>query len=183
MPTLLPFRQYEEHDVLNGLFTWSGAFPVNKGTFVKAAGQGARLDDQLQLIGSPGTSFNNTQSPRWGLIAPVTLASTGDQILGMLLYDGRETDENGEKLVFRPQKKAEMEVFISGEASPIVTKGIFAYSGDGRFEGTVTAGAKCYVSGGSLVAGSYNNGSNHVGVFLGGTGALNTVLVKINCVN
>ena len=36
MPTLRPFRDYDEHDVIN-LFSWSGAVPAYKGTMVKIA--------------------------------------------------------------------------------------------------------------------------------------------------
>ena len=37
MPTLRPFRDYDEHDVVN-LFKYSGTIPVNKGTVVKIDG-------------------------------------------------------------------------------------------------------------------------------------------------
>ena len=39
MPTLLPFRDYDEHDVIN-LFAWDGAVPATKGTIVKIKGDG-----------------------------------------------------------------------------------------------------------------------------------------------
>ena len=158
--------------------------PVNKGTLVKiTAGANPTHLDSLDLIGTPGAAYSNTVSPRWGVIGKVGPASTGDQVLGMLLYDGRETDENGEKLIFNPRKQAEMEVFISGQACPIVTKGVFLYSGDARLEGTVTAGVKVYASGGGLVVGAYNNASNHVGVALSPTGANGEFYVRLNIVN
>ncbi len=188
MQTLKAFRDFSEHDVI-ALYTYSGSFPVNKGTFVKIDSVGARYNDVEEIIGTPGASFLNTQSPRWG-VAPKVVASTttGEQIVGMLLYDGKELDENGNKLIYNPRKAAEMEVFISGQCAPLVTKGTFLYSGD-RYEGTVTAGAKAYVSGGQLIvkqaafASSLNVEPFHVGQFLGGTGADGSVLFRLNIVN
>jgi hypothetical protein len=128
MATLRPFRDYNEHDVIN-LFRFSGTIPANKGTLVKVIGNGWLTTDELERLGSVGATYNNVQSERYGVAAAVGVAGAGETPVGMLLYDVKETDENGEKLIFHPRKQAEMEVALSGQAVPVVTKGTFLYSG------------------------------------------------------
>src|SRR4051812_3206510 len=138
MPTLRPYRDYDEKNIVN-LFTLSGAtLPLNKGTIVKIEGtQGFRLDqDPIELLGNYGDfAVGNTVSQRYGAIPKVTVAGTGDLPLGITLFDVRETDENGLPLKYNPAKADQMEAVISGQSVPIVTKGTFAYSG---VVGTIT---------------------------------------------
>ena len=47
MATLRPFRDYNEHDVIN-LFKFSGTIPANKGTLVKVIGDGWKTTDELE---------------------------------------------------------------------------------------------------------------------------------------
>ena len=103
MATLRPFRDYSEHDVIN-LFRFSGTIPANRGTLVKVIGAGWKTTDELERLGSVGATYNNVQSERYGVAANVGVAGAGDTPLGMLLYDVKETDENGEKLIFHPRK-------------------------------------------------------------------------------
>lgn len=181
MPTLLPFRDYCEHDVIN-LFAWSGSVPATKGTLVKPAGSGWRTDetDTDLGIGSPGATFANTVSLRYGTIPKVVAAGTGDSVIGMLLYDVRETDENGELLKFNPRKLAEMQSVLSGQTVPIVTRGIFLISG--VFNGGVTAGAAAYPSGaGEITTNSVNQVTNSkVGKFLGAANGKGHALLYLN---
>src|SRR5438132_645621 len=117
MPTYKGLQIFDEHDVLN-IFAFSGNFPVQKGTFVKIANSGFIPGKRLLNIGSPGASYPNTVSHRWGnpyLITACT--SSGDNTIGMLLYDGKELDENGNKLVYNAQKADEMEVFLTGQSA------------------------------------------------------------------
>lgn len=151
MPTLRPFRDYDEKDVIN-IYALSGtALPCNKGTLVKIAGNGLKLDEPspIEMLGNMGDfSVSNVVSQRYGVVPKVTaISATTDAVLGMTLFDVRETDENGIPLKYSPRKAAEMEVIISGQAVPIVTRGIFAYSGvttGNNLEGAITAGAKLY---------------------------------------
>ena len=85
MPTIRPFRDYDEHDVIN-LFAYSGDLPVNKGTFVKLQA-GWKNTDELQRLGAVGGTFTNTVSERYGVNAKVAAATSGATVLGMLLYD------------------------------------------------------------------------------------------------
>ena len=179
MPTFKPFNQVDEYDVIN-LFAYTGSFPVNKGTFVKPAGSGWMPSLDIEMMGSVGASYGNTVSQRYGTAAKVgPVTSSGDKTIGMLLYDGRETDENGEKLIFNPRKQAEMEVFVSGNTAPIVAKGTFLYSG---IVGTVIPGDFAYLAndGSISVTGGGTTTATKVGQFLGGKNAEGFALVKID---
>lgn len=143
MPNLAPLRDYSEHKVVP-YFTFSGSLPVNAGTLVKIVGDGFS-GQNLGFIGDAGASIAGTYSKRWSVQPQVgTVASTGDYVYGMLLYGGREVDENGEQLKFKPRKAAEMNVFISGQACPIVREGFFRYSG---ITSNPTGGAPAYSDG------------------------------------
>jgi len=61
-----------------------------------------------------------------------------------LLNDVREVDENGEKLIFKPRKAAEMQCAVSGQAVPIAIRGVFLYSG---IAGDPTAQGVAYATG------------------------------------
>lgn len=143
---LRPFRQYSESDVVN-LFSFSGdSTLVYKGLAVKVEGNGWTNEPNsspVEALGSVGASYTNVVSQRYGVAAKVSLAASGDAVLGLTLMDVRELDENGEKLVFNPRKAAEMGVVISGQAVPVLTKGLVLYSGASN----VAAGSVAYVSG------------------------------------
>jgi hypothetical protein len=150
---LLPFRDYDEHEVIN-LFKFSGTVPVDQGTIVTiTAGAGwDQSNSDTQLLGAAGKNYGNTVSDRYGVYAQVKTAATGDASpLGMLLHSVREEDENGEKLLYNPRKTAEMEVVLSGQAVPIVSRGIFLYSGTTIDGETVTPGAKLYADANGLL--------------------------------
>ena len=181
MPLLRPFRDYSEKDVIN-LFTFSGQTTkeqiVNKGTLVKVVGDGWRPDvEPTELLGSYGDfSVNNVQAQRYGTPAKVGLCGTGanEYPLGLTLFDIRELDENGIPLKYNPRKAAELEACISGQTVPIVTKGIFLYSGLTN----VTGGAPIY-------AGSNGNITNvgpgkQVGIALGVTGVDGSCLIRLS---
>lgn len=177
--SLGPFRQYHESDVING-FTWSGLFPVDKGTFVKAGGDGwFNTDEPIELLGAIGTAVDNTVSVRFGAAAKVVAAASGDSlaVLGCLLYDGRETDENSVPYRFNPQKAAEANVFVSGQTCPILSRGIVLYSGIAN--GSASAGAAAYVSGAGQISIAQPAGATKIGKFLGKANANGFALLKI----
>lgn len=186
MAQLLPFRQYDEHDVVN-VFAFSGTLPVNAGTLVKPVASGWRTDEgDTQLLGSVGASFANTVSVRYGTIPRVTPAGTGDNVIGMLLYQVAEQDENGQLLKFNPRKAAEMQVVLSGQTVPFATRGIFLVSG--QFNGGAQAGDALFPSGNGLWTTSttgQNNGANEhcnskVGKLLGAPNSKGCALVLLN---
>ncbi len=184
MPNLRPVRDYDEHDVLN-LFKYSGSDTVNKGTFVKIM-SGWTSDGEIHSSDPFASQYANVVSLRYGVRPSVTATATGESAIGMMLYDVREVDENGEKLIFCPRKAAEMQVTMSGQAVPIVTRGVFLYSG---VAGTVVPGASLYattngelttqITGADPTIGGSRQ-ANKVGVALGPKDGRGLVLIKIN---
>ena len=178
MPTLRPLRDYDEHDVIN-LFSWSGSVPAYKGTLVKGvAGGWKATDDVTEMFGNAGDkSFDNTVSQRYRTSAQVAACGVSDQPIGILLYDVRDTDENGEKLIYHPQRAAENDFVISGQAAPILTRGVVLYSGATLAAQTPVPGTKLYTAAnGEITTGS---AGNLVGKALGSKDSNSHVLVKL----
>jgi len=186
---LKPFRDYSEHEVLN-LFAFSGtaesaAVMATRGAAVKISAEGfttgpsnSSANQPTDFLGDVGAAFPLSNSQRFGVRPKVTLATSGD-VLGLTLMDVRELDENGEKLIFNPRKAAEMNVVVSGQAVPVLTRGVVLYSGSAITN--ATAGQFAVVSG---TAGDLANTSTlrtnevAVGKFLGNA-VSNTALLKI----
>ena len=176
MANLKPFRDYDEHDVIN-LFAVN-ADSANKGTVVTANGNGVNFKDATSLDNlSP---FGNTLSAQFNVPWTVSAAASGSskgQIVGLLLKDVRTVDENGEKLIYNPRKAAEMDVIISGQAAPILTKGLVLVSG---IVGTPNFGSGAAVSdqgAGDLKVIAYASAT--VGKFLGPKNDEGYALLKI----
>lgn len=183
---LRPFRDYDEHDVVN-LFAFSGnaessSVVLTKGAVVKVQAPGfnpltASLSTPNDMQGSVGASYARTVSERYGVAPKVSLAASGENALGLTLLDIRELDENGEKLIFNPRKAAEMNVVLSGQTVPVLTKGLILYSGVNATAGHVAwvgATAGDLNSSATLPAG----GATKVGRWLG-TAVQNVALLKI----
>lgn len=175
--TLRGFRDYDEKDVIN-LYTVTGALVdttyqvvATKGQFVSITGEGFRNDtlDTHELLGNFGAfNVNNFVAQRYGVSPKVAICPTGTAPLGMLLFDVRELDENLLPLKYNPRKAAEMEVVLSGQAVPIVTRGIFLYSGiQAGPPQAVVAGLPAYVGANGGIS---TTGSRQIGKFLGTTG-------------
>lgn len=131
---LYPFRQYDENDVIN-LFAFNGT-SCDAGRLAvleTSAGNvwsGIGADDDIVGLGSnTGATYSNVVSTQFTAKGKYALCGVGVDPIGMTLMATAETDENGEKLLYNPRKAAEMGVTISGQSCPIVTKGIFSYSG------------------------------------------------------
>ena len=135
MATLRPFRQYHENDVIN-MFSFAslptGLTAVNAGTLVKIADDAGWNAGQEFVTESINNSYPNTVSDRWHVDANIVrcnetapaAGATGETPLGMMLYDVKEVDENGEKLIWHPRKYHEMQVALLGHAVPVLTRGI-----------------------------------------------------------
>ena len=177
MPTLRPIRDYNEKDVIP-FFSFSGTLPTNRGTLVKIQRGYVSTDEPIEMIGNVGNSYNNTVSQRYGSYAKVATAGAGDNVIGMLLKDVRETDENGELLKFNPIKAAEMDVVLSGQSCPIVTKGRFLYSGALLASQTPAAQTRLYPG----VSGEVSTGvsGTSLGYALGGKDTNGCVMVHID---
>jgi len=177
--TLRPFRDYDEKDVIN-LYAVSGTSDLNRGHLMKIQGDGWVTTNELEMLGSVGKAYGNTVSERYGVQAKVTKAGAGDVPIGMTLMDVKEEDENGEKLKFNPRKAAEMGVVLSGQAVPIVSKGVFLYSGTTLASEAPTAGQKLYCGANGLITTGVASNAQ-VGVALGVKDSDGCVLIRLEC--
>ena len=133
---LYPFRQYSDHDVINMYAnkvvdetpTTNGN--GSAGVMVKVL-SGNMQKDTFDLIGS--TYLGKTDYPFLGAdkypVVPlrVVAATTGSAVLGVTLNQTLKNDENGEKLLYNPVKKDELQAVLSGQAVPVATKGLFTF--------------------------------------------------------
>jgi len=193
---LKPFRSYDEHDVVNLFALDYPVFDLNvddakikKGKLVTVSNGWKNTDEALDSHGlggasattSPGKSFANTVSLRYGTTAKVEPTATTEVPLGITLWDMAERDENGEKLLYHPRKAAEMQAVISGQTMPVLTKGIVLYKGQ-LTDVAVGAGVSVYNSSSGIGELSINNPSSaetKVGKTLGASDAQGYVLLKV----
>jgi len=196
--SLKPFRQHAETDVIN-LFTLqdddgdivasyadlkADGAKMTKGILVSVKGNGWKnTDDPVNKtgIGNPGASYTNTTSFRYGATAAVEPFKAGEEPIGITLWDVAEVDENGEKLIYHPRKAAEMQAVVSGQAVPILTKGIILYSGLMSAD-PPSAGDPVYADktqGGQLNKGLQTN-APRVGTALGDVDSNGFQLIKID---
>jgi hypothetical protein len=185
MPNLKPLRDYNENDVLNGFYTLSGSVPTSKGTFVKIF-SGWSTEAELAEIGNAGAAYTNVVSQRVGLASSVCpCAGSGDNAIGLLLYDVRELDENGLPLKWDASKQARMQCTLSGQSTVILREGLVLYSGVNGGNTPVvgvTPGAPAYLGtdGGINTSGSLTNANvTKVGKFLGIPDAKGWVLLDV----
>jgi hypothetical protein len=141
---LLPFRDYDEHEVL-------GFFALNT---TGVAGQFVTVDtfnpDNQNGYSNiaPGASYDNVLSLRHEVKAKVAPAASGakaSQVLGVTLKSTLEFDENGEKLIFHPEKKNKLQCVTSGESTPILKRGLVTLAST-AYSGTPTPGALGVIS-------------------------------------
>ena len=123
---LLPWRNIDEKDIINEYSFNAGSGEA--GSFVKVVAGDLSQDPTVYVDSSYYlNSLGNARSkyPEVPYKVGVT-TGTGDyaNVLGMMLRDYREVDENGEKLHFYHPKKEELQCLLSGEACPIATRGM-----------------------------------------------------------
>lgn len=164
---ILPFRQYDDHDVVNlyrvadgmVLDSTTGAGSGDAGTFVKVSAGNFSADPVSygtdSYLGKTDYPFvGRNQYPKVSL--QVIPAGSGDFPLGITLLQTAKNDENGEKLLYNPQKAAELQSALPGEAIPIATKGIFTISSaafQGALGGSLAVGSGIKASTGGTVTG------------------------------
>jgi hypothetical protein len=135
---LLPFRQYNEHNVIN-LFAYDavGAPAAlsdpftngdnDAGVFVTITNGNMDLDP---VVYETNSYLGKTDYPHIGRdqypVVPLKYqaATGGQQVLGVTLKQTLTHDENGEKLLYYPQKALEMSALLTGQAVPVLTKGL-----------------------------------------------------------
>ena len=174
-----PFRDISEHEVIN-LFAYDGAV-APKGTFVELK--------SLDLSGATngftnipvGNNYNGTFSYRYANQARVANAASGSaKVLGMLLYDVNDNDENGQAIRFLSRDaKVARGLVSSGETVPILTRGLVEIGG---FVGSPGPGSGAYVSNsgdGSISVGAPGAAGIKVGKFLSTSGADGYAILKV----
>jgi hypothetical protein len=182
---LLPFRQVSENDVVN-LFAYDGT-TAQRGLVVQLdSSAGWKFNDDLGLT-SINNSYANTVSDRYNVKAKVKSCVSGKSNaipFGMLMYDVAELDENGEKLIFHPRKAHEMQVSISGQAVPVLTKGVVLLNmaDADRNAVTIAAGTEAYAGAAGAVVAHSSAPINlmRIGTFLGPRETNGEVLVKLD---
>jgi len=134
---LYPFRQYSDVDVIN-MFA-SDTVDANPstngngsaGVFVKVSAGNLDLDPIQYTAADITNTLGKTDYPFLGAVqypaVPLqfTAATAGVPVLGLTLNQTLSTDENGERLLYNPVKRAELQAVLTGQAVPVATRGIF----------------------------------------------------------
>ena len=137
---LYPFRQYSDVDVIN-MFA-SDTVDANPstngngsaGVFVKVSAGNLDLDPIQYTATDITNTLGKTDYPFLGAVqypaVPLqfTAATAGVPVLGMTLNQTLATDENGERLLYNPVKRAELQAVLTGQAVPVATRGLFTLS-------------------------------------------------------
>ena len=147
---ILPFRQYSDHDVVNMysviasdvLDSTTGTGAGDAGVFVKVSDGNFDADPVTyqtnDYLGDTSYPFLGTTEMYPEVNIKVTGAVEGDRPLGLTLYQTAKNDENGEKLLYNPQKQEELQAMLPGQAVPVATKGIFTLS-SAAFDGPISS--------------------------------------------
>ena len=94
-------------------------------------------------------------------------ATTGSAVLGISLLQTAKADENGEKLLYNPQKAAELQAVLPGQAVPVATKGVFTVAAS-AVDGTLTPGTKLQISANAgKITGAAVDGALAIGTVIG----------------
>ena len=188
IPNLKPFRNFSEHDLINLYAHVDGS--ANKGSLVSITTANGNTNvwnaanspatPHLDVYGAISNVPSRTYAVRHEVTWKVKNAVSGDVPLGILLYDVRETNAYGEKLIFQPRHfRYEKDLVVSGEAAPVVTRGIFKINGiigtPGPNSGAVPATTSGYFQVTSNVT-----GAGTVGKFLSSKDADGFALFKLN---
>lgn len=156
---LLPFRQYNEHFVVNMFALDTGALTLTNVTTNTHAASGDHDAGLLVQIGTAGSDLGagyasdaalngymgKTDYPHVGFnenpeaAGKFVVADGTKSILGVTLNQTLAYDENGEKMLYYRQKALELQGVLPGEAVPVLTKGIITVAASG-IDGAPVAG-------------------------------------------
>ncbi len=140
---LLPFRQYAEQDVIN-MFALQAGDVLNSTDSSSGGDQGVFVKITQGGLDNGPTTYDNVYKNYLGMdpanvpyvgkdqyprvTTEVGVANSGDNAIGVTLYQTAKTDENGQKLLYYPQKKLEQQAVLPGESVPVLSRGIIAVS-------------------------------------------------------
>lgn len=178
---LLPFRQYNEQDVVNVfalqnadvLESTTGDGKGSNGVFVKVTD--GNFNQDVITYGS-NSYLGKTDYPFvGGDMYPtnpleVAAAASGEIPLGLTLNQTAKTDENGEKLLYNTTKKEELQAVLPGQSVPVATKGIFTLSAnaiEGGAASVFTIGDGFEVAGDGTIGPATVGSAASIGMVLG----------------
>jgi hypothetical protein len=161
----LPFRQYNETDVIN-MFSLGTGF-VNEtvldssatsfgdaGVFVTIESGNLNVDT-ITYDNAYASYLGKTNYPHVGanqyprVSISLKPATSGDALIGMTLRQTAKFDENNEKLLYYPQKAEELMCVLPGQSVPVATRGVFTLA-QTAFAATIGTGAGQIGIGGGL---------------------------------
>ena len=159
---LLPFRQYDENDVINlyaldadsvaagGLKAIQPSVDdINADGVLVSVKNGNMNDNDVIDLSEDNRFMASYDSPVGRNPYPtnplkVGPAASGDAVLGVTLNQTLAVDENGESLLFNPVKKDELQAVLSGQTVPVLTKGVVTVHANG-VQGSPAVGDKLSV--------------------------------------
>jgi len=167
---LLPFRQYAEQDVIN-MFALQSDDILEKTNAQGKGDQGVFVKVTAGALDGGPTTYDNTYMDYLGMdpsdvpyvgrdqyprvITEVGVANSGDNAIGVTLYQTAKTDENGQKLLYYPQKKLEQQAVLPGESVPVLSRGIITVSANaGTKNGNQGLNIEAEIAAGTDVVGS-----------------------------
>lgn len=175
---ILPFRQYNENDVVNLYRSdvtntqTTDTSDADAGVIVKVSSADLNVgpiayEDSTYLGKTDYAFVGASQLP---VVQNVfTAASSGEAILGITLAQTAQQDENGEKLIYYPQKQLELQAVHSGQAVPVLTKGVVTIAST-AYGGTLTPGqfltAAQAASKGKVTGHDTSQGGANIGIVL-----------------
>ena len=188
---LLPYRQYNESDVLNLYYmgTTEGLDnPATQGD--NAAGvvvsvlDGDLNDDPVRMFdGLSEDPRKQHGSPIGRNSYPVAhgyLRSTRtntERPIGITLNQTLKLDENGEPLLYNPTKQTELQAVLPYQAVPVVSKGIFTLAADAFWTGhTYAIGTNLGFGIQTTQKGLLTNHDEHPGFAVGNAYSVGTII-------
>lgn len=120
---LMPIRDIDEHNVVN---FFSKDVTGVAGELVKVVSNDLANTDGWSTT-RPGADFDGVTSLRYEVKSKVKATVGGEDkfsVLGFTLFPTLEVDENGIPLKYDLRRQKELQCVLSGEAVPVVTKGV-----------------------------------------------------------
>jgi len=173
---LLPFRQYDEHDVVNryhvDIHTATSALEnpdlddVNANGVLVTIKRGNLNEDPIKFLSSSNSNipYKEHSSPIGrneypyvdGYVAPVD--DHNEKVLGVTLNQTLKYDENGEPLQYRAQKRDELQAVLPYKPVPIATRGLFMFTSNAFFTGhTYSVGSSLMGANSDSIHGKFQN--------------------------
>lgn len=180
---LLPFRQYDENDVVNMFalnadscskslqLTKPGDDDINADGVLVSVQAGNLTENDIIDVSEDSRFMNNYGSPVGRNPYPtnplkVVPAASGVLPLGVTLNQTLTNDENGESLLFNPVKKDELQAVLSGQTVPVLTRGIVTISSNAIGAGAPSVGDALISDGNGKFAKFLNTADAAIGTVL-----------------